>query len=99
MDAEFCDYEELLHTYEDRKSTRLNSSHVKISYAVFCLKKKKYRQGTGLEGAQESRAAAAVVDGACVVGLFLPPSLVHFHPASSTAMVSAADRHQHGPTP
>src|SRR5690606_39860555 len=27
--------------YGDRKSTRLNSSHVKISYAVFCLKKKK----------------------------------------------------------
>src|SRR5436309_10129245 len=27
--------------YLDRKSTRLNSSHVKISYAVFCLKKKK----------------------------------------------------------
>src|SRR5690554_7782782 len=26
----------------DRKSTRLNSSHVRISYAVFCLKKKKY---------------------------------------------------------
>src|SRR5436309_11035923 len=26
---------------QDRKSTRLNSSHVKISYAVFCLKKKK----------------------------------------------------------
>src|SRR5690606_41369978 len=29
---------------EDRKSTRLNSSHVKISYAVFCLKKKKTHQ-------------------------------------------------------
>src|SRR5690606_42010461 len=28
-------------TQGDRKSTRLNSSHVKISYAVFCLKKKK----------------------------------------------------------
>src|SRR5437868_10292710 len=28
----------------DRKSTRLNSSHVSISYAVFCLKKKKRRQ-------------------------------------------------------
>src|SRR6202142_4610824 len=28
-------------TPEDRKSTRLNSSHQKISYAVFCLKKKK----------------------------------------------------------
>src|SRR5437868_13319131 len=27
----------------DRKSTRLNSSHVSISYAVFCLKKKKHR--------------------------------------------------------
>src|SRR5690349_22842143 len=29
---------------EDRKSTRLNSSHVEISYAVFCLKKKKKNQ-------------------------------------------------------
>src|SRR5690625_7839776 len=28
-------------SYQDRKSTRLNSSHVAISYAVFCLKKKK----------------------------------------------------------
>src|SRR5258705_3789620 len=29
---------------EDRKSTRLNSSHLGISYAVFCLKKKKHRK-------------------------------------------------------
>src|SRR5438874_5625276 len=29
---------------QDRKSTRLNSSHVEISYAVFCLKKKKKRK-------------------------------------------------------
>src|SRR5699024_12586886 len=29
----------------DRKSTRLNSSHVSISYAVFCLKKKKKKDG------------------------------------------------------
>src|SRR2546427_9301991 len=29
------------HTPSDRKSTRLNSSHSQISYAVFCLKKKK----------------------------------------------------------
>src|SRR5437773_9575786 len=28
----------------DRKSTRLNSSHITISYAVFCLKKKKYNK-------------------------------------------------------
>src|SRR3712207_8951051 len=30
--------------FGDRKSTRLNSSHANISYAVFCLKKKKHRQ-------------------------------------------------------
>src|SRR5437899_5735589 len=30
----------------DRKSTRLNSSHLGISYAVFCLKKKKKKQST-----------------------------------------------------
>src|SRR2546430_11436677 len=32
-----------LRLIEDRKSTRLNSSHSQISYAVFCLKKKKYQ--------------------------------------------------------
>src|SRR5215813_15094331 len=31
----------------DRKSTRLNSSHVRISYAVFCLKKKKKNDRSG----------------------------------------------------
>src|SRR3989442_8856000 len=30
----------VVHLARDRKSTRLNSSHVRISYAVFCLKKK-----------------------------------------------------------
>src|SRR5438034_2587423 len=41
----------------DRKSTRLNSSHTVISYAVFCLKKKKdelYRQ-TAVQHANEKR--------------------------------------------
>src|SRR6266511_5746410 len=32
--------------HQDRKSTRLNSSHVKISYAVFCLKKKKKKKSS-----------------------------------------------------
>src|SRR3712207_9319630 len=32
------------HEEKDRKSTRLNSSHANISYAVFCLKKKKTKQ-------------------------------------------------------
>src|SRR5436305_11595164 len=35
-----------LYLPEDRKSTRLNSSHVRISYAVFCLKKKKKQHHT-----------------------------------------------------
>src|SRR5436309_3585977 len=46
IDCRFC---------SDRKSTRLNSSHVKISYAVFCLKKKKKKK-------------LGVVDGEHVVG-------------------------------
>src|SRR5436305_7910617 len=33
---------------KDRKSTRLNSSHVRISYAVFCLKKKKLSTVAGI---------------------------------------------------
>src|SRR5258708_30728094 len=36
--------ETIQRTIEDRKSTRLNSSHQIISYAVFCLKKKKKRE-------------------------------------------------------
>src|SRR3712207_7142553 len=32
----------IVHARRDRKSTRLNSSHANISYAVFCLKKKNY---------------------------------------------------------
>src|SRR5437773_5230327 len=44
--AQTCDVtdnasiERLLQAVRDRKSTRLNSSHITISYAVFCLKKK-----------------------------------------------------------
>src|SRR5256885_4899891 len=67
--------------FSDRKSTRLNSSHLVISYAVFCLKKKKrstYRQG--VEGRsrqipggrrlrrslQAGQARAAILDVAAV---------------------------------
>src|SRR2546430_8862384 len=35
--------EETIEIFTDRKSTRLNSSHSQISYAVFCLKKKKQK--------------------------------------------------------
>src|SRR2546422_6838738 len=41
---------ERLQSVQDRKSTRLNSSHGYISYAVFCLKKKKtYMQETNMD--------------------------------------------------
>src|SRR5437588_9208562 len=39
---------------EDRKSTRLNSSHTVISYAVFCLKKKKKKNLINVTNKQES---------------------------------------------
>src|SRR5215475_15599361 len=39
----------------DRKSTRLNSSHVKISYAVFCLKKKKKKEKDILSGKKKRK--------------------------------------------
>src|SRR5437899_9342338 len=39
--AEKGEFTDAIKHYEDRKSTRLNSSHLGISYAVFCLKKKK----------------------------------------------------------
>src|SRR2546426_8762622 len=41
--VEMKEFDQVLqrHPDEDRKSTRLNSSHLVISYAVFCLKKKK----------------------------------------------------------
>src|SRR6202012_6197835 len=47
-------------TAQDRKSTRLNSSHIVISYAVFCLKKKKTAYVTAFFGAVELRAGGYV---------------------------------------
>src|SRR5438132_7734911 len=43
------------HQWLDRKSTRLNSSHTVISYAVFCLKKKKGRKATGKKRSRPAR--------------------------------------------
>src|SRR5258705_9341965 len=45
-------------TKEDRKSTRLNSSHLGISYAVFCLKKKKKKLKKKKRGRLETRLPA-----------------------------------------
>src|SRR5258707_3840103 len=43
---------------EDRKSTRLNSSHANISYAVFCLKKKKKKTNTSNQNVDETPSRA-----------------------------------------
>src|SRR5438094_7784023 len=51
----------------DRKSTRLNSSHRTISYAVFCLKKKKERTGRVLGQCPEGRRRAVEVGGAGMI--------------------------------
>src|SRR2546427_1285364 len=45
---------------QDRKSTRLNSSHSQISYAVFCLKKKKNKRRNSREAATRSSAVAGL---------------------------------------
>src|SRR2546430_4685398 len=56
--------------WADRKSTRLNSSHSQISYAVFCLKKKKTTHTTGCYTASPDLRSSN-----CYLPLFLyPPS-------------------------
>src|SRR3989449_4131961 len=46
----------LLPRTRDRKSTRLNSSHGYISYAVFCLKKKKKKETDSMNSVHDSKA-------------------------------------------
>src|SRR5688572_31905723 len=45
--------------HQDRKSTRLNSSHSQISYAVFCLKKKKKKKSQHIIDKQEKEMLAS----------------------------------------
>src|SRR5699024_11927334 len=45
----------------DRKSTRLNSSHVSISYAVFCLKKKTERVAKAVNAQRQARLHSTAV--------------------------------------
>src|SRR2546430_5533175 len=49
-------YEPVKRAIQDRKSTRLNSSHSQISYAVFCLKKKKQNKCRRSAGNRGSRS-------------------------------------------
>src|SRR3712207_8499040 len=46
----------------DRKSTRLNSSHANISYAVFCLKKKKKKIRTRMQSVSNSQTCERTIN-------------------------------------
>src|SRR5258707_9813866 len=59
-----------IHGDRDRKSTRLNSSHANISYAVFCLKKKKKRTWWA-DWALDLQALAPTICQLCLAPLFL----------------------------
>src|SRR5437868_8861909 len=52
----------------DRKSTRLNSSHVSISYAVFCLKKKTSETGAWSQQAESHHLAMVVMIARALLG-------------------------------
>src|SRR5258705_1200383 len=71
----------------DRKSTRLNSSHLGISYAVFCLKKKKHEQRCFHRDLTSSRIPAS--HAACVQDLGRTES----HEGSSDAVAMRLQEH------
>src|SRR5438034_7302144 len=54
-------HQRLLPGAADRKSTRLNSSHTVISYAVFCLKKKKKTHTTARQTKQTSHSTTYII--------------------------------------
>src|SRR2546430_7885333 len=63
-------------THEDRKSTRLNSSHSQISYAVFCLKKKEEDERLSrLLSVGQKFGAAVLGMGAEATGIRLVPTV------------------------
>src|SRR5215510_8990706 len=67
----------------DRKSTRLNSSHVAISYAVFCLKKKNSNQrqgGVRLDGLRQRQGPRDVVGDVVFFLMLRPPPISTLFP-------------------
>src|SRR2546428_2916629 len=73
----------------DRKSTRLNSSHDQISYAVFCLKKKATDRGRVHPEAEEARAQVRLTDGP------LPHGRHAVHPRAPDILPLDARRESH----
>src|SRR6202040_3991270 len=73
-------------TNRDRKSTRLNSSHMSISYAVFCLKKKKMTIGNVENMQIPPVVGAEIIEHACA---FLPRCGPSCAPTMSLGMAVA----------
>src|SRR2546430_13518703 len=80
--------------FKDRKSTRLNSSHSQISYAVFCLKKKKHLVKPHLRTRlRQSFGFSNAVTDSCTYlsqSIELPPSRSVAEPARDHACVALA---------
>src|SRR5205085_5774389 len=73
----------------DRKSTRLNSSHSQISYAVFCLKKKKKSQPTPKNSKQQTPTEYGSLPSTCGDSQHANhTSQTHAHPSSSPAFIT-----------
>src|SRR5437773_2638148 len=75
----------------DRKSTRLNSSHITISYAVFCLKKKRRQEVTTAAGLDVVANLAALSDtrtrmnhAKIEASLFISPAPTHIESSART---------------
>src|SRR3712207_7374844 len=70
--------EELIHKGQDRKSTRLNSSHANISYAVFCLKKNSYQQKVSMRSQRPTASTntLSITPPDLFTTLHQPPSLI-----------------------
>src|SRR5256886_8515168 len=78
----------------DRKSTRLNSSHSQISYAVFCLKKKNTDHLTLLVAILAGLASLVVGGGNAVVDLELRPHIHQLAPPLETRIArGTAEEH------
>src|SRR5207249_6337998 len=70
-----CVYGALVPGERDRKSTRLNSSHVSISYAVFCLKKKRRPPESRPRGCPLASIRTASVEGIVCRPVLFPGKL------------------------
>src|SRR6202044_1446078 len=88
----------------DRKSTRLNSSHVRISYAVFCLKKKNtstkgWRRAAGRGGWGTRVAGRPAAAGRPAGGAAPPRPLGPRQPADFVFFLKLRAPHEHHPLP